>query len=145
MAEALDQWERAGAAAVARPAYKEAIAAFNAAIRLAREHGADGTRQRRELALQVQLGQALLAKLGYQAPATMAAFERALELAEQIGEPDLLIPAVYGLLAGRYIAVTRFCRTRRAPGRADEPRTGQRHALRGASHAGARAVPRQPL
>ncbi len=106
MAEALDQWERAGATAVTRPAYKEAIAAFNAAIRLAREHGADGTRQRRELALQVQLGQALLAKLGYQAPATTAAFERALELAEQIGEPDLLIPAVYGLLAGRYIAVT---------------------------------------
>ena len=106
MAEALDQWERAGAAAVARPAYKEAIAAFNAAIRLAREHGDDGTRQRRELALQVQLGQALLANLGYQAPATTAAFERALELAEEIGEPDLLIPAVYGLLAGRYIAVT---------------------------------------
>jgi predicted ATPase/class 3 adenylate cyclase len=108
MAEALDQWERAGAAAVARPAYKEAIAAFNAAIRLAREHGADGSRQRRELVLQVQLGPALIANLGYQAPATTAAFERALELAEQIGEPDLLIPAIYGLVAGRYIAVTPF-------------------------------------
>jgi class 3 adenylate cyclase/predicted ATPase len=106
MAEALAQWERAGAAAVVRPAYKEAIAAFGAAIRLAREHGADGTRQRREVTLQVQLGQAFIANLGYQAPATMAAFERARELAEESGDAELLIPAIYGVWASRYIAVT---------------------------------------
>ena len=34
----------------------------------------------------------------------MAAFERARELAEQIGEPSLLVPAMYGLWANRYIS-----------------------------------------
>jgi predicted ATPase len=102
--KALDRWEQAGAEAVARPAYKEAIAHFGAAIRICREIGDPQASQRRELQLQIQLGQALIAHLGYQAPATMAAFERALELAEDIGEPGLLLPSVYGLWASRYIA-----------------------------------------
>jgi class 3 adenylate cyclase/predicted ATPase len=104
--KALDCWEQAGAEAVARPAYKEAIAHFRAAIRLCRQIGDQQAARRRELELQVQLGQALIANLGYQAPATMAAFERALELAEDIGERRLLIPSIYGLWASRYIANT---------------------------------------
>jgi predicted ATPase/adenylylsulfate kinase-like enzyme len=102
--KALDCWEQAGAEAVARPAYKEAIAHFGAAIRLCRQIEDQQAARRRELELQVQLGQALIANLGYQAPATMAAFERALELAEDIGERRLLIPSIYGLWASRYIA-----------------------------------------
>ena len=102
--KALDHWEAAGQAAVARPAYKEAIAHLRAAIRLCGELGDQNAAQRRELQLQVQLGQALLARLGYSAPDTMTAFERGLELAEEIGEPTLLIPSIYGLWASRYIA-----------------------------------------
>jgi predicted ATPase len=99
--KALDYWEQAGAEAIARPAYKEAIAHFAAAIRLCGEIGDERASQRRELQLQVQLGQALIAHLGYQAPATMAAFERAVELAGDIGEPELLMPSIYGLWASR--------------------------------------------
>ena len=102
--KAVEHWHRAGAQAVARPAYKEAIASFNAAVRLCRGFGDDPAWRRRELELQVELGQALIANLGYQAPATMAAFERALTLAEDIGEPALLVPSIFGLWASRYIA-----------------------------------------
>jgi class 3 adenylate cyclase/predicted ATPase len=102
--KALDCWEQAGAEAVARPAYNEAIAHFTAAIRLCGQIGDERTSQRRELQLQVQLGQALIARLGYQATATKAAFERALELAEGIGEPALLMQSMFGLWASRYIA-----------------------------------------
>jgi hypothetical protein len=102
--KALDYWEQAGAGAVARPAYKEAIAHFNAAIRLCQGIGDRRARQRRELQLQVQLGQALIAHLGYPASDTMTAFERVLELADDIGEPRLLMPSIYGLWASRYIA-----------------------------------------
>jgi class 3 adenylate cyclase len=101
---ALDYWEVAGVQAIARPAYKEAIAHFGGAIRLCRQSGGDQHQQRRELQLQVQLGQALIAHLGYQAPATMRAFERARELSETLAEPQLLAQAIYGLFANRYIS-----------------------------------------
>jgi predicted ATPase len=60
--------------------------------------------QRRELEIQVDLGQALIANLGYQAAETLVAFERAVTLAETIGEPDLLVPSIFGLWASHYIA-----------------------------------------
>ena len=101
---AIDCWERAGEEAIARPAYKEAIAHLEAAIRLCRQLSADPVWLRRECQLQIRLGQALLEHLGYQATATMAAFERARELAEQIGEPSLLVPSMYGLWANRYVS-----------------------------------------
>ncbi len=104
--EAIEYWHRAAVAAVRRPAYKEAITSFNAAIRLCRSLGDDRAWKRRELELQVELGQALIANLGYQAPDTMAAFERALGLAETVGETSLLVPSVFGLWASRYIAGT---------------------------------------
>jgi class 3 adenylate cyclase/predicted ATPase len=103
---AVEHWHRAAVDAVRRPAYKEAITSFNAAIRLCRSLGEDQTWKRRELELQVELGQALIANLGYQAPVTMAAFERALALAEAVGETSLLMRSVYGLWASRYIAAT---------------------------------------
>lgn len=102
--QSIDYWQRAGVLAVAQPAYKEAIANFGAAIRLCGPFGDDAAWQRRELQIQVELGQALVANLGYQAPATLAAFERALALAEVIGEPDLLVASIYGVWASRYTA-----------------------------------------
>ena len=97
---------------------------------------------RRECQLQIRLGQALLEHLGYQAPATMAAFERARELAEQIGEPSLLVPSMYGLWANRYVSGTPApeLASRFAELTASERR--QRLALRGASDAGPGALPR---
>ncbi|MFO1070319.1 MAG: adenylate/guanylate cyclase domain-containing protein [Geminicoccaceae bacterium] len=101
---ALDYWEQAGRQAVARPAFAEAIASFHNAIRLSRVLPAGAARDRREHALQLQLGQALIAKEGYQASATLAAFEAARALADALGTPTLQLPALYGLWAGRYIA-----------------------------------------
>jgi hypothetical protein len=103
-AKAIDCWERAGQEAIGRPAYKEAIANLEAAIRLCRQITNDPEWLRRECQLQIRLGQALLEHLGYQAPGTMVAFERARELAEQIGEPSLLVPSMYGLWANRYVS-----------------------------------------
>ncbi|MGE0661289.1 MAG: adenylate/guanylate cyclase domain-containing protein, partial [Reyranellaceae bacterium] len=106
--DAIDLWQRAGRLAVAQPAFREAIGAFEAAIRLCQVFGDDVVWRRREQEIQVECGQALLANLGYQAPETTAAFERALALAESIGEPDLLAPALYGTFASRYINAQSF-------------------------------------
>lgn len=102
-AESIDCWDRAGEEAIGRPAYKEGIAHLGAAIRLCRQMPEDRVWLRRECQLQIRLGQALLENLGYQAPPTMAAFERARSLSEEIAEPSLLVPAMYGLWANRYI------------------------------------------
>lgn len=103
---ALGYWEQAGTQALAKPAYQEAIASFENAIRLCRALGAAQQWKRREQALQLQLGQALIANLGYQAPATLRAFERALALADEIGDLSLQLPAMFGQWAGHHIAGT---------------------------------------
>ena len=103
---AADLWRQAGVLSVAQPAYKEAISNFGAAIRLCKTFGDDADWQRKELQIQVELGQALIANLGYQAAETLVAFERAVTLAETIGEPDLLMPSIFGLWASHYIANT---------------------------------------
>ncbi len=103
---ALGYWEQAGALALAKPAYKEAIASVENAIRLCNVLGDDLTWKRREQSLQLQLGQALIANQGYQAPSTLRAFERGLALADQIGDLSLQLPAMFGQWAGRHIAGT---------------------------------------
>jgi predicted ATPase len=60
----------------------------------------------REQKLQLQLGQALIADQGYAAPATMHAWDRALELAEKIGDVSSQLPALWGQYAGFHIAGT---------------------------------------
>lgn len=106
--KALDYWEQAGRQAVARPAYKEAIASFENGIRLCGQLGQDERWRRREQSLQLQMGQALIAKLGYSAPATLNAFERALTLADEINDVTLQLPALYGKWASLYIAGLQF-------------------------------------
>jgi class 3 adenylate cyclase/tetratricopeptide (TPR) repeat protein len=103
---AVDDWEEAGRQALARPAYKEAVAHLQNAIRLCATMGEDHRRKRREQAVQLQLGQALIANQGYQAAATLRVFERALELADELGDVSLQLPALFGLWAGYHIAGT---------------------------------------
>ena len=104
--QALDLWEEAGARALARPAYREAIASFENAIRLCPAMGDGREERRREQGLRLQLGQALIANQGYQATDTLQAFARALELADAIGDVGLQLPALFGLWAGQHIAGT---------------------------------------
>jgi class 3 adenylate cyclase/tetratricopeptide (TPR) repeat protein len=103
---ALDYWESAGRQALLRPAYKEAIAHLENALRLCRAMGEGPHWNRRQQGLHLQLGQALIANQGYQARETLQVFEEARSLAEKIGEVGLQIPAVFGLWAGRHIAGT---------------------------------------
>jgi class 3 adenylate cyclase/tetratricopeptide (TPR) repeat protein len=99
---ALDYWEQAGTQALARPAYKEAIASLGNGIRLCLAMGESPQWKRREQALHLQLGQALIANQSYSAPATVRAFERALTLADEIGDVSLQLPALYGKWVGRH-------------------------------------------
>jgi class 3 adenylate cyclase/tetratricopeptide (TPR) repeat protein len=101
---ALDYWEQAGVQALARPAYKEAIASLENAMRLCRTQGDEPRWKRREQGLQVQVGQALIANRGYQAPETVLAFERALTLADEIGDPSLQVPALSGQCSSIYVS-----------------------------------------
>src|SRR4029450_13529384 len=100
---ALDLWEEAGVNAISRPAYKEAIASLENGIRLCRVLGGDLKWKRREQGLHLQLGQALIASQGYQAQATLHAFERAMVLADEIGDVSLQLPAAYGKWVAPYI------------------------------------------
>jgi class 3 adenylate cyclase len=100
---AIDYWEQAGTQALARPAYKEAIANLENALRLCRTMGHGLPWKRREQGLHLQIGQALIANQGYNAPATLRAFERALALAEEIGDVSLQLPALYGRWIARYV------------------------------------------
>ena len=100
---ALDYWEQAGTQAQARPAYEEAIASFGNAIRLCRAMGDELQWKRREQGLQMQMWQAQIANHGYSAPATVGTAERALALADEIGDVALQIPALYGQWVAHYV------------------------------------------
>ena len=100
---ALDYWEQAGAQALARPAYQEAISHLENAIRLCHALGDDLRWKRREQGLQLQRGQALIASRGYAAAETLSTFERALALATEIGDTALELPAAYGQWAFIYV------------------------------------------
>lgn len=101
---ALDAWEEAGRLAVARPAFREAIADFSAALRVCGALEPAPRWALREQDIQVQLGQAHMASGGYQSEPARIAFERALALADAANDRALQLPALYGLWAGRYIA-----------------------------------------
>ena len=101
---AVTYWKAAGLAALARPAYEEAIGHFTNAIGLAQETGGDErSRAERELELQVQLAQALIARRGYGARPTAQAFARATTLVEALGETELRFPVFYGNWVGQYL------------------------------------------
>ncbi|MEX3009320.1 adenylate/guanylate cyclase domain-containing protein [Hoeflea sp. TYP-13] len=96
---AIDLWEAASKAALARPAYDEAISHLGRAIALISPQLEDDASlsTERALSLQVPLGMALLARKGYGADETVAAFQKALALADRIGETPMRYSILYGL------------------------------------------------
>ncbi|WP_169054306.1 adenylate/guanylate cyclase domain-containing protein [Nitratireductor sp. XY-223] len=96
---AIDLWEAASKAALARPAYDEAISHLGHAIALISPQLEDDASlsTERALSLQVPLGMALLARKGYGADETVAAFQKALALADRIGETPMRYSILYGL------------------------------------------------
>lgn len=102
---AIDLWDRASEAAIARPAYDEGIAQLQHTLALLREQidqNKPGAVDR-ALVLQVRLANAHLARTGYGAAVTKEAFERALALADRIGDTPLRFSALYGLWVGMYV------------------------------------------
>ena len=93
---AADWWLRAGALALRAPAYAEAIAHHEAGLRaLARAPGERPLTL--ELDLQLGLGSARMAALGYAAAETQAAYARAERLSAELEDSERLAPALYGL------------------------------------------------
>jgi len=102
--QAIGYWQQAGETGLARSANQEAVAHFSSAIRLTRSLGDEVKWKEKELEFQVALGQALIATKGYAADETANAFDRALELTEQVGPTPFRIPALYGRWAGLYVS-----------------------------------------
>ena len=101
---AIDLWEAASKAAIARPAFDEAIAHLGRAIALITpqlEHG-DAPPFERALALQVSLGMTLFARKGFGADETLEAFEKALALADKVGETPLRFSILYGFYTSAF-------------------------------------------
>ena len=93
---AVDYRYLAGQQAIARCSMAEAATQLAAGL-ASLEHIVEGPdRQRRELALQLALGQASIAARGFAAPETGEAHARARELCRGLGDPPALLPILYG-------------------------------------------------
>jgi predicted ATPase/class 3 adenylate cyclase len=102
---AIDLWEAASKAAIARPAFDEGISQLERSIALIapRTESGEPAVMEHALSLQVQLGVASMARRGWGADETKTAFEKALVLADRIGETPLRFSILYGLNTGRYL------------------------------------------
>jgi class 3 adenylate cyclase/predicted ATPase len=90
-------WQRAGEAAVARSALREAAGHFTTAIELLGSLPETPAHLQAALNLQVLLGQALAATKGYGAREVTDAFGRARTLAQQVGGTAELVSVLFGL------------------------------------------------
>lgn len=99
---AIDLWETAGRATIALPAFDEAISHLGRAITLITPQLENGDTPlfERVLGLQVPLSMALMARKGYTANETREAFERALSIADKVGETPMRYAILYGLWVG---------------------------------------------
>ncbi|MEP2533649.1 adenylate/guanylate cyclase domain-containing protein [Shimia sp.] len=96
---AVDLWEVASKAAIARPAFDEAISHLGRAISLITPQleTSDTPPYERALALQVSLSMTFLSRKGHAADETLASFEKALGFANKVGETPMRYSILYGL------------------------------------------------
>lgn len=94
---AVDFWCRAGRQALAHSAVAEAVVHLDKGLTLLTELPSGPERQRRELGLQLALGQASIAAKGFAAAETGRAYGRAHELCRELGDTHQLYPVLYGL------------------------------------------------
>ena len=95
--QAIAYWQRAGQQALQHSANAEAIRHFTRAIALLATLPDTPARAQQELDLQITLGAALTATKGLAAPDVEAAYQRACELCQQVGETPQLSPVLGGL------------------------------------------------
>jgi DNA-binding SARP family transcriptional activator len=89
-------WLRAGELALRSPAYAEAMAHYETGLAAVERLAADAPLTL-ELDLQLGLGSARMAALGYAADATEAAYARAEQLSGELEDSARLAPALFGL------------------------------------------------
>ena len=95
--KAIGYFKIAGERAAARCAMVEAERHYSNALKLLNELPETPERDRRELALQLAVGPALMAIKGWAAPEVERAYTRGRKLSEQLGELAQLFPILYGL------------------------------------------------
>ena len=100
--KAIEFWQKAAAHSVARPAYKEAIAHLNQAIRLAEQMGESQPWLERRLNLLLALGRAYIPLCGYGHAQTVATFTRAQELAGTMQNVPQRLPIAYAVWSAHY-------------------------------------------
>jgi len=101
--KAIQYWQKAAASAVARPAYKEAIAHLTQAISLAEEMGQNPSWQEHRLMLWMALGQAAIPLYGYSHSQTVSIFKHARELAAAIGKGPHRFSILYATWVAHYV------------------------------------------
>jgi predicted ATPase len=94
--KAVDYWQRAGLRSISRSAMMEAMTQLTRGMEVLQCLPDGPDQQRRELGLQVALGQALSALKGYAAIEAGRAYARARELCEQVGDTPHLFPVLFG-------------------------------------------------
>jgi predicted ATPase/class 3 adenylate cyclase len=94
--EAIDYWRKAGQRAMARSALPEAIAHLSKGLELVQALDDTPVEQRQELGLQLALASAFVAAQGVSAPQVGAAYARARELCDQLGDVPQWFAVRYG-------------------------------------------------
>ena len=107
--KAAGYWLKAGLQALAQSAMIEAASRLRRGLDVLGQAPREPWRWRLELQLELTLGKALIATVGYANPETGAAFARAKGLCESIGETHELLAVLHGLwihefLRGRFVA-----------------------------------------
>ena len=103
MAAAVQWWQRAGRRAFSHATYMEAATHFTRGLDLLTSMPASAERDQQELALEVELGYALIPVRGWSAAETARAFTRAGELCRQSDETPVHFRALWGLGAFHFV------------------------------------------
>ena len=102
--KAIDYWELAASDSLARPAYREAVKSLRNCVRLCACLPESDMTRRRQFGHHLKIAQALLASQGYSALSTLAAFEDAMAIADQLDDATLQLPALFGIWAGKHVS-----------------------------------------
>ncbi len=100
---ALRWWQRAAQQARRRAAYAEAVSHYGRALEVLATMAEGEARDHAELALQVDLGYALIPQRGWGAAESARAFTRAGELSRRIGDAPKLFRSLWGLAAFHFV------------------------------------------
>ncbi|MET0345884.1 MAG: AAA family ATPase [Casimicrobiaceae bacterium] len=100
---AVSWWQKAGQHAFRRASYAESIAHYSSGLRALASLPDERRRDQAELALQVELGYALIPLRGWGSPQTAQAFSRAGELCKHIGDTPSQFRALWGVGAFHFV------------------------------------------